>query len=234
MTIAGIAESEPTQFVWSYSKLKSFETCPRKFYEQDILKAWPEERSEQLAFGDAVHAAMALSLRTQKPLPLAYASYQPWIDRVNNTPGELLVESECKWACTRELKPTTFFSKTAWARTVCDAVKVDLEEPAVALVVDWKTGKSINVDDVQLTLMALMTFIQFPTVQKVRAVFAWLQEDDETNQVIERKETRDLWAEILPRVSKLQIAMEAEEFPPTPNRLCRRYCPVRTCEFWGK
>jgi hypothetical protein len=222
-------------FSWSYSRLKGFETCPRQFYETQVLKdKWPEPRSENLSFGDAVHAAMAEALRTGKPLPLAHKAYQHWIDKVARTPGEMLVESECRWALTRELVPTTWFSDKTWLRSVADVVKVDLNEPATALVVDWKTGKSINVDPMQLTLTALMCFAQFPELLRVRADFVWLQEDSQTTQVIDKPEVAGLWADILPRVERFRKAMELEHFPPQPNRLCKRWCAVRDCEYWGK
>ena len=158
-------------FSWSYSKLKNFEVCPRRYHELDIKKAWPEEPSEILTWGNAVHKAMATALRNGTELEPEYVIYQSWIDKVNKTAGKLLVEDQCKWAITRDFKATPWFSKTAWLRTVADVVKLD---DNVALVVDWKTGKSANVDDVQLTLTALLAFIHFPKLLRVRADFVWL------------------------------------------------------------
>jgi hypothetical protein len=232
MTVSNPTIAPPSPYVWSYSNLHTYETCPRQFHETKILKRWPEEKSEHQIFGDKVHAAMALALQSGEPLPLEYAAYQPWIDKVMRTKGELLIE--CKWAITKDYQPTTFFSKTAWARGVADAVKVDLNPPEIAMVVDWKTGKSINVDELQLTLMALMAFIQFPKVLRVRAVFVWLREDEETNLVIDRSEMADQWAAIVPRVNKLQQAIVEENFPPTPNRLCQKWCSVLSCEYNGR
>ena len=225
-----VAEA-PVKFAWSYSRLKNFETCPRRHAEVDLLKNWKEEQSEQLSYGDAVHVAMATALRTSKPLPLAYRAFQKWIDRVNRTPGEMLVESECRWAITRDFEPTAWMSEKVWLRSMADVIKVDDD---VALVVDWKTGKSKNVDPIQLTMTALMVFIQFPEVKRVRADFIWLQEDDSTTQVIDRYEAADHWAEMMPRVQRMQKAVSTNTFPPTPNRLCKSWCPVQSCEYWGK
>jgi hypothetical protein len=222
------------KFAWSYSRLKNFETCPRRHAEVDLLKNWQEEPSEHLSFGDAVHTAMATALRTNKPLPLAYRQYQKWIDRVNRTKGEMLVESECRWAITRDFEPTAWMSDDVWLRSVADVIKIDTEAPATALVVDWKTGKSRNVDPIQLTLTALMVFIQFAEVKRVRADFVWLQEDSHTTQVIDRHETADHWADMMPRVERMRKMVESGTFPPTPNRLCKAWCPVRSCEYWGK
>jgi hypothetical protein len=221
----------PKQFSWSYSRLHGYEDCPRRFHETQVLKNWGEERSEQLAWGDMVHKAMATALRENSPLPTKLKILQHWVDKVANTKGELLVEDDCRWAITREFKPVPWFSKQAWMRVMADAVKLD---DNVALVVDWKTGKSINVDPMQLVITSLMMFLQFPKLLCVRSEFIWLQEDDRTTQVLYRHEAADHWAEIMPRVLKMETAFHAENFPPTPNRFCKRWCSVRTCEFWGK
>jgi len=213
---------------WSYSRLTAFELCPRRYDEVQRRKLWGEERSEQLAFGDEVHEAMAAALRGT-PLPASLQVFSHWVEKVLRTPGELLVE--CKWAITREFKPTPWFSNKVWLRSIADAVKLDND---VGLLVDWKTGKSANADEVQLQLTSLIMFIHFPKLQCVRSDFVWLQEDEHTTQVLYRNEAPDVWAEILPRVKRLEQATIDEEFPPKPGRFCRSWCPVATCEYHGK
>jgi len=224
-------ESVPKSFSWSFSRLKAFEDCPRRYHETQVKKAWPEEPSAILQFGDDVHKAMAVALRTNTPLPTKYKQFQQWIDKVQRTPGELLVEDECQWAITREMKPCAWFAKDVWLRTVADAVKLDDD---VALVVDWKTGKSLNGDPIQLMLTSLMAFLQFPKLKCVRSDFIWLQEDTQTTQVLYRNEAATQWANLLPRVTRLENATRNDNFPPHPNRFCRRWCPVKSCEYHGK
>jgi PD-(D/E)XK nuclease superfamily len=226
----------PRNFAWSYSRLKSFEDCPRRYFETNRKDdngqpVWPEAKSDILIFGDDVHKAMAQALRTGEPLPTKYKVFQHWIDKVTRTDGELLVENECQWAITRDMKPTAWFSKDVWCRTVADAVKLDY--PA-ALVVDWKTGKSINADPVQLLLTSLMAFLQFPKLKCVRSDFIWLQEDSQTTQVVYRNECENHWANLMPRVTRLENATIQENFPPLPNRFCRSWCPVKSCEYHGR
>jgi len=224
--------SEPKNFAWSYSRLKAFEDCPRRYHETQVKKgAWPEEKSAILEFGDAVHKAMAVALRTGEPLPTKFKQYRQWVDKVIRTDGELLVEDECQWAVTREMQPCAWFSKDVWLRTVADAVKLDGD---VALVVDWKTGKSLNADPVQLLLTSLMAFLHFPKLQCVRSDFIWLQEDSQTTQVVYRNECATHWSNLMPRVMRLEQAHAKENFPPIPNRFCRNWCPVKSCEYNGK
>ena len=223
------AETKP--FAWSYSKLHGFEICPRRYHETEIKKAWPKDRSAQLDWGDAVHLAMANALKTGESLPTIFRLFQHWVDKVNRTPGELLIEDDAKWAINRDFKPVPWFAPNVWLRTVADAVKLD--SPA-ALIVDWKAGKSANADPIQLVLTSLMCLVQFPEVQCVRSDFVWLQEDAQTTQVLYRHEAADQWAEIIPRVQLLQKAHADQNFPPKPNRFCRNYCPVKSCEYWGR
>lgn len=222
---------QPKDTAWSYSRLHGFEICPRRYYENDIKKAWPKDTSPQLQWGDAVHLAMAKALKTGEPLPTVFRIFQKWIDFVNSIPGELLIEDDARWAITREFVPTPWFAKNVWLRTVADAVKLD---PPVAMIVDWKGGKSANVDPLQLILTSLMTFIQFPEVHCVLSRFVWLLEDSETIQRIERSEAADQWAELMPRIKALQHATNTNNFPPRPNRFCRSYCNVKSCEYHGR
>jgi hypothetical protein len=61
------ARNEPKQFAWSYSRLKAFEDCPRRYHETQVKKdAWPEAKSEILEYGDAVHSAMAQPAHRRK------------------------------------------------------------------------------------------------------------------------------------------------------------------------
>jgi PD-(D/E)XK nuclease superfamily len=230
--MVAITKTAPVKgFSWSPSKLKNFEDCPRRHKEVDIDKNYPaQERSEHLVWGDAVHLALANRLRDGTPLP-EDMDYEPWVERVLRTPGTMFIEDDAKLAITRDYKKCPWFSPNTWARCVADVLKVD--EP-VALVVDWKTGKSANQDASQLILLSLMTFCHFPLVQKVRADFIFLQDGAQTSVVMDRKEAPDHWAELLPRIEELQTAIATSNFPPTPGRFCRSWCPVRWCEYWGK
>lgn len=218
-------------FSWSYSRLKAYEDCPNRYYQLQIAKSVVEEQTELLQWGDDVHKAMAKALRTKTLLPTTFRIYQPWIEKVLNMDGELLVEDQCRWAITKYFTPTTWFSKTVWLRAIADVVRL---QDDVAWVGDWKAGKSQNGDPVQLVLTSLMMFAQFPELKAVRSDFIWLQEDHQTTQVVYREEIPDLWAEIMPRVKKLEAASLASKFPPNPGRFCRSWCPVKSCEYHGK
>jgi hypothetical protein len=98
---------------------------------------------------------------------------------------------------------------------------------------DWKTGKILE-DGVQLALMAACVFAHHPQIQKLRTEFVWLKEDATTRADFTREDMVKVWAGVLPRVEVLEKAYKTTDFPPTPNNLCRKWCPVTSCPYHGR
>jgi RecB family exonuclease len=213
-------------FAWSFSKLKNFETCPKRHYHIDIKKDVKEEESEMLAFGNALHEALAKRIKDQTPLPKPYAEYETWAQKLEG-PGQTLVEQ--KLAITADYAPCTFFDNKAWYRGVADVIKIN---KSVALALDWKTGK-IKEDSVQLALMAACVFAHHPQVQRIRSEFVWLQHDATTRIDVTRDDIVKLWVTLKPRIDQLKQAYDTNTFPPKQGGLCRKWCPVTQCQYHG-
>lgn len=216
-------------FAWSYSKLKNFESCPKRHYHVDIAKDAKEEESEQLVWGNEVHAALAARLSKKTPLPMPMKSYEDWCVKIEETPGELLVEQ--KLAINRDFGPTSWFAKDAWFRAVGDVIKLS-PTVAVALIGDWKTGKIVE-DSQQLALSAACVFAHYPTVQAVRSEFFWLGEDARTSATMKRSDMAQMWRNLWPRIEALESAHDHTNYPAKPGRLCKRWCPVTQCPHHG-
>lgn len=217
----------PKKFAWSFSKLKNYETCPKKFYSVDVAKEY-KETSDQLAWGNTVHSALANACTGVASLPITMKEYQHWVDMVRFGGGRLLVEQ--KYAINAAFEPVEWFSNNAWYRGVVDAVRI--VEP-VAIAWDWKTGKILE-DSVQLALEAAVLFAHFPALRKIRTEYVWLKDDCRTGEMWTREDIAGMWAGVLPRVATLKSATETETFPPRPSGLCRSYCPVQSCPYHGK
>ena len=211
----------------SYSKLKNYETCPKRHYEVDIAKSF-KDSTEQLDWGNRVHKALADACVGKTPLPEELKDYQKWVDRVRAGPGELLVEQ--KYAITRDFQATEYFGPRVWWRGIGDAVRID---GPVALGIDWKTGKVLH-DSVQLMLLAACIFAFHPEVKKVRTEFIWLKDDCSTQDIWDRNTIANEWVGLLPRIKALEDANKTMTFPPKPGKLCARYCPVLSCPYHGK
>jgi hypothetical protein len=220
--------SKPKAFSWSYSKLKNYETCPKRHWHLDIAKDIKDEESEHIAYGNAVHKALAERVGDkQTPLPEPYKHLEPSAARILNTPGQVYVEQQL--AITEGLSKTEWFGKDAWYRGIADVIKI---VGPVALVIDWKTGKILE-DGVQLALMAQCVFSHYPEIQKIRTEFVWLKEDATTRADFSREDMVKVWAGVLPRVTVLRQAYDSVTYPPKPGNLCRKWCPVTSCPHQG-
>jgi hypothetical protein len=235
MKIAGVV-APPKEWAWSYSKLKNYETCPKRHYEVDITKAFSDAGGEALVEGNQAHDALAKACSGQVPLPTKFSHYQAWVDRIQGGTGELLVEQ--KYAITRDFRPTTYFARDVWFRGIGDIVRINGRG---ALVIDWKTGKIVE-EPVQLALMAACIFAHYPSVEVVRSEFVWLREECSTPELFKRSAEvkidatiiSDVWVKLLPRVATLEKASQTLTYPPKPGGLCKKYCPVTSCPYWGK
>lgn len=215
-------------FAWSYSGLKSFESCALQFKEVNLLKNFKGTKGPEMIWGDRVHKAFAAHLQHGTPLPDEMLIYRPWMDKMKAEPGTLYVEQ--KYALNKDFRPTTYFAADVWYRGIGDVVCVD---GSVAFVVDWKTGKVLD-DPVQLLLMALCVFNHFPKVQRVKTAFVWLKFDTKNELVFTRKAMADELVGVLDRVHAMKDAYDTDNYPPHPSGLCKRHCPVSTCQYWQK
>lgn len=217
----------PKAFSWSYSRLKNYETCPRRYYEIDVQKNF-KDSTAQLDWGNSVHEALANAIKDGAALPETMAPYQKWVNSLRKFEGEKLVEQ--KWALTKEFQPCEWFSPMSWFRGIGDFVGI---AGPYALILDWKTGKPTQ-DSKQLMLVAACVFAFHPDVQEIDSGFVWLKHDDQTVETYRRVDMSKEWLALLPRVERMQQATATLTFPPQPGYLCKKYCPVSSCPFWKK
>ena len=79
---------------WSFSKIKSFEQCPKKFYHLKVAKDYKEPQTEAMLYGTAVHEAAEEYVRDGKPLPPEYDYIKAPLDALCSKKGEKLCELE--------------------------------------------------------------------------------------------------------------------------------------------
>lgn len=215
-------------FAWSFSALSAFETCPRQFQEMRLLKRWPDPPGEAQQFGVLVHEYAENRIKKGTPLPSFLNHIEPVIRSLEFSKGEL--QSEYKYALNSQFKPVEFFARDAWVRAVGDVVKVH-EDRALAL--DWKSGKFREGDD-QLKLQSSVMFAVYPHVQKIGVMYVWIKDKKTTSRTFERADVPAIWQEFLPRVKRMELARDNDDYPPKPSGLCRKWCAVASCEFHGK
>ncbi len=231
-------KAAPKPFSFSYSKIKNYETCPKRHYHCDIINdpeaTDPDKEPYELSEGKKVHDALAKAIEKGIPLPAKYAHYQQWVTYALSCPGKIEVEKQ--YAIDDTFQPTDWFAKDtpktkrAWHRSIADVVGI---HGPVAVALDWKTGKPLD-DGVQLSLVAACIMAHHPGVMAVRTEFVWLAHGAVSRVNVHRRDLPGMWAGVLPRVYLYENALKTNTFPPKPGYLCRRYCSVKSCPHNGE
>ena len=230
MTIHNPGETFPGQplaLSWSYSALKNYETCPKRYYHYNWAKDVKEPETDALRSGNELHAHFEQRLKGTQ-LPLGYGQYEALLKRVIDAPGQTYGEQ--KLAITSSFAPVGFFARGVWLRVVIDAAKVNGDR---ATIFDWKTGRPSE-DITQLQIMTAVVMHHSPAIARVKAALVFVNYDKIEPAEFVREDLTEIWGEILPRVKALEKARQNMEFPPKPSGLCKKYCAVVSCPFHGK
>ena len=215
---------------WSFSSLKTYKTCARKYHAETVLKLYPRTETEATRYGTELHKAFEDYLQDDKPLKGDAARFKAMLDVVKRIPGELLCEYEM--ALTPDLKPCAFDDEGRWVRGIADIVILDREKRR-AFVLDWKSGSAKYPDKSQLCLMALMLFAHYDWVDEVKGALAFVNHKTLLPNRYYRKDVDRLWKPWHDDVAKLNTSFENNVWHANPNGLCRKYCPVTHCEHNG-
>ena len=116
----------------SYSGLKTFEQCPRRYYETKVIKIHPHQDTDATLYGKAVHEACELYIRDGKPLG-GHSRFKSLLDQLNSINGDKHCEMEL--AVCKDGKAVAFDDENAKFRGIADLVIIDGTK---AYVFDYK------------------------------------------------------------------------------------------------
>lgn len=210
---------------WSWSALECFEHCPRKFYDQYVLKT-KYAPNEHLLKGRQVHKAhedYMNGVYIDPPSKLAASVKQASASKKKGI--------ELKLGINGAMEPCGFFDDRVWGRVALDVI---LYEYPTAAVIDWKTGKVAEdgkywKGPTQLMIQALFVFRHYPKLEKITACNAYVEHDKVGSPyVFTRDKESTYWSELIPRIQRMEAAVAANAFCMMPGPLCG-YCPVKTC-----
>ena len=213
------------QYTWSYSALKEYENCPKKYYEIRVAQNYTVIPSEQMIYGTEVHKALEDYVKDGKELAVNYLRFKPAADALIDIPGEKYPEYEM--ALFRDKTPCDFADSNRWVRGIVDLLIVDGD---YAFIVDYKTGSNKYPDPKQLRLMSLMTFAHFPEVNKIKAGLLFVMHNSFITEEYERKDIDKSWEKFKGPLTRLEMSYKEDSWPPNPTPLCK-YCPVKSCDF---
>lgn len=212
----------------SHSSLDKFNTCPKQFFEIKVAKNFKDSKGEAAIWGDYVHKEFEVYLRAKgaHELPENLTAYKEYLDAILAQEGVLHVEHAM--AVDAKLQPCTFFAADVFLRGYADVLRIKGER---AYILDHKTGKRKR-NSKQMKMMALLCFLLFPAVMRIRVGFAWLQEKATDAEEFTRSDISALWQEFLPDIKQFRDAFWTDTWQPRQSGLCHGWCAVKTCEFW--
>ena len=206
---------------WSFSKIKSFEQCPKQFYHEKVTKDYPFIPTPATTYGNKFHRAAENYVKNDTPLPTEFSFAQESLDALLDKRGVKLCEKRMG------------ITEDVWFRGIADLLIIDVLGE-IAWVIDYKTSKSSKyADKGQLELMALAVFAHYPEVKTVRAGLIFVLVNDLVKHTYEEQDRADLWGKWIAKYNGLHAAAEADTWNARPNGLCRKHCRVIECVHNG-
>jgi len=213
---------------WSYSSIKTFDQCPKKYYHLKILKDIKDTGSEATIYGQQVHKAAEDYTKDGVPIPEKFAYIRGVVEALGRKEGEK--HTELRLGVKRidgGYEPCKFLGKGVWWRGIADLVIINGD---TAYSVDYKTSKNAKYADVkQLDLVAGGIFTHFPQVDKIRSALIFLVSNDVIKKDHYREHMHDYLSTFDPLLDRLEVAEESGVWNAKSGPLCR-FCPVVSCE----
>lgn len=220
---------------WSYSSIKTFDQCPKKYFHLKVAKDVQDTPGPEADYGTQAHEVAEHYIKHGTPIPEKFKVMQPVVYALAKFPGEKHTELRLgverfwdgdKWS----FLPCGFFDKTVWWRGIVDLLIIDGE---TAHMIDYKTGKNAKYADMkQLDLMAGAIFVRYPEVQKIKSGLAYVVSNEFPKKTHRREHTSDYLSVFDPQLEQLEAALDNGIFNAKSGPLCG-WCPVGDkCEHW--
>lgn len=213
---------------WSYSSIKTFDQCPKKYYHLRVLKDVKDEGSEATIYGQEVHTAAEEFIKNGTPVPAKFKFIKSTLESLNNIEGVKHCEMKLGLKLTDNgYAPCEFFSKDVWWRGIADLVIIN---GSLAYSVDYKTSKNAKYADTkQLDAVAFALFHHFPEVETIKSALAFVVSKEFIKKNHYRENMDNYIKGFEPMLDRLNGALETDVWNPISGPLCR-FCPVVECE----
>lgn len=207
---------------WSYSALKTYETCPQQFrFRRDGV---PEPPSPAMDRGSAIHGELEQYIgggvgRLSKEVSTTLGELKRDMLRLRKHPT---AQAEVEVSVDRRWRPVPWNDAKAWCRA-----KFDVREPVVnelvtgVRIIDHKTGRERPAEHAdQLELYAVLEFSVNPAAEYVVGEIFYIDHGRKMSVLYDNRKfalgrLRDRWIE---RATKL---LDDRVFEPTPGHGCR-------------
>jgi len=208
---------------WSYSSIKLFDLCHRKYESERVTKEVKYTDSDATIYGKELHLACEEFMRDGKPIPPRFGFVLPYLEKLNNIPGEKICELQV--GLKKEdgrFVACGFKDRDVWFRGVADLVIVDGPK---GWLVDYKTNKNARyADPRQLALMAACLFAKYPDLERVKAGLLFVVSGDFIKSEYTRDKAFEIFADLHGLLTQREMAYTHNIWNPKPNGLCAKWC----------
>lgn len=217
------------KLIWSYSSIKTFDQCAKKYYHLRVAKDTQDKGSEATQYGQEMHKVAEDFVSEKKPIPPKFSYLEEALKVLADIPGEKYCEKKLGVKLVDDTYTACdFFDKDVWWRGIIDLLIIDGEK---AYLIDYKTSKNAKYADTkQLDLCAAAVFLHFPQVQSIKSALIFVV----SNEVVKKMHyiaERDKYMGIFnAELARLQAAHESNVWNAVSGPLCK-FCPVKDCEY---
>tara|TARA_Y100000389_G_scaffold204517_1_gene257601 strand:+ start:78 stop:746 length:669 start_codon:yes stop_codon:yes gene_type:complete len=213
---------------WSYSSIKTFDQCPRKYFHLKVLKDVKDYGNQATIYGQEVHKACEDYVKDDVEIPEKFAYVRGVVEAIKRMNGDK--HTELKLGVKKVeggYEPCKFLGKDVWWRGIADVVVIRGD---TGYSLDYKTSKNARYADTkQLDLVAAGLFVHFPQLKKVKSGLLFVVSNEFIHKehfVEQRDEYFDTFKDQLDRLDSAEVSgvWNAKTGP-----LCK-FCPVSRCE----
>lgn len=213
---------------WSYSSIKTFDQCPRKYFHLKVLKDVKDYGNQATIYGQEVHKACEDYVKDDVEIPEKFAYVRGVVEAIKRMDGDK--HTELKLGVKKVggvYEPCKFLSKDVWWRGIADVVVIRGD---IGYSLDYKTSKNARYADTkQLDLVAAGLFVHFPQLKKVKSGLLFVV----SNEFIHKEhfvEQRDNYFDTFKdQLDRLDSAEVSGVWNAKTGPLCK-FCPVTRCE----
>lgn len=214
-------------YPWSYSSLKTFQQCPKKYYHLKVVKDVKDIGSDATVYGKSLHKIAEDYIKDGTAIPPQFAFMQETLDALNNIAGNKYTEIELGVINHNgKLSACGFFDKRAWYRGVADLLIINGNE---GYLVDYKSSKNAKYADLkQLDLLAAAVFVNYPKLTSLKSALLFIVSNEFVNTNHIANHTSLYFEHVHFDLERLETALETNVWNAVAGPLCG-WCPVKTC-----
>jgi hypothetical protein len=221
---------------YSFSKMNSFELCPKKFelsYIKKIKTFTPNLATERGSYihlllehhEDEKEVNFKFNIMQEEDIQKAHEVYEKFVESdLGKYYFSFLSESEIAFGVKRGdegFEPCGYGNKEALFRGKIDYFAMTND---TVIVADWKTGKVTDYPaPLQLVMYAAWVFLKYPEIEKVISSFVYVEHLEEKQYIFKRSHLTAILKKIVEKIVKIE---KATDFEKSESPLCE-YCSYR-------